>query len=701
MVPIAGDTVASGASKTDSEDFQFNFSNARLFDIIQQIARLEGLNYSIDPTLKDGTVRIFMNGKLKRNTALDVMGLALKMNGVSVIRNGDFLEFVPLPGGVTRAATPLVYGARPVDGVGDSFPVTHLLPLRFLDVDAFAVFAKEFLSQEGKASVDKGKNLLILVDYLQQIRRVLAFAELMDRQPFEARKLALFRLKNSSPDRLIKELEPLLKAAQVPIGTGALQILPLQSLNALLVITQTSEWIPDLKAWIERFDEAPHSTEGEIFVLPLRHAKAEAVYPLLTQVLKLQSGAAPARPLPALSNPALQPAKAFGQSPFPSMNAGNSQMGQGSVLQPSSILASSSPTSQSAPPAAASSASATASAGPLSPGASITVDADNNALLIFGSRSDFSIIESAVAKLDLMPRQVLIEATIMDINLTGEFEFGFSGFLKEHFNPADVNVSDFKGGNLSRDIRVDRPDADSAFTYTGMFTSRFGLLKLVMSAKDSRKLANVISQPRLWALDNRPARLMVQDQIPIPVNTYVPGYGGSGTASSGYSVTNVQYLDTGLNLTVTPHINGSGVIRIELQQEISNSTGFDTIGSGTSQIQAPRVSRRTLSTELIVENGATVVLGGLVRQDKNDVNVGLPFLNRIPILRSLFSSQRKVDQKSELVILLTPRIISAPEDVDEVTRELKGRVNRAIGENWVQKLIQPEPANPSLTGKPR
>lgn len=699
VVPMSGELVAPVKGKADSEDVQFNFSNARLFDVIQQIAQLEGLNYVIDPALKDGTVRIFMNGKLKRNTALDVMGLALKLNGVSVVRNGDFLEFTALPAAASRAATPLVYGSRPVDGLGESFPVTHILPLRFLDVEAFAAFAKEFLSPDGRVTVDKAKNHVILVDYLQQIRRVLAFAELMDRQPFESRKLALFRLKNASPDRLLKDMEPILKAAQVPVGTSALQILPLQSLNALLVVTQTGEWIPDLKGWIERFDEAPRSEDGEIFVLPLRHAKADAVYPLLTQVLRLQAGSAPVRSSPPLANTMLQPARAFGQSPFPSMNTVGGNNGvPGSNIPPQAVVVPTAP-----PPTPSGSASilpAAAANGPLSPSASITVDVDNNSLLIFGNRSDFTLIESAVSKLDLMPRQVLLEATILDINLSGEFEFGFSGYLREHFNPEDVNVNGFTGGTLNRDIRVDRPTTDAAFTYTGMFTSRFGLLKMVMSAKDSRTLTNVISQPRLWALDNRPARLLVQDQIPIPVNTYIPGY-GTGTGSSGYSVTNVQYLDTGLSLTVTPHINASGVIRLEIQQEISNSTGTETIGSGSSQIQAPRVSRRTLSTELITQSGATVVLGGLIQQNRTDVSVGLPLINRIPLIRNLFSSTRKVNQKSELVILLTPLIVSSPEDVDEVTRELKGRVSRAIGENWIQKLGPSEPATPIMPGGSR
>jgi len=689
---IAGEAVHRGKP---GQDVAFNFSNAKLFDIIQQVARLAGLNYTIDQSIKDGPVRLFMNGKLEQNSIEDVLALALKLNGVAVIRNGDFLEFVPATGSAAKAGTPLVYGTQVVEDVGNSFVITQIIPLQFLDAEGFASFAKDFLSHEGKATAHKGRNWVVVVDYLQNLRRVLNFVDVLDKQPFEQKRLALFRLRNAAPDRLLKELEPLLKAANVPVGTGALQILPITSLNGLLVISQTTEWIPDLKVWIERFDESPRTEEGELFVLALRHAKAESIYPLLTQVLRLQGGSSPSRAAPPLSSIAMTPGRAFGQSQFSSFSA----PGLGSSSSPSNPIGSNSvpitPTPQ--PSIPSTNASPQSAGGPLSPSASISLDVDNNALLIFGTQRDYALIEGAVEKLDQLPRQVLIEATILDLNLTGEFEFGISGFLQEHFKPTEVNVNNVAGVNYSRDLRIDRPASDAAFTFTGVFTNRFGLLKAILSAKDSRTNANVISQPRVWALDNRPARLLVQDQIPIPVNTFIPGV-GTGTGSSGYNVTNVQYLDTGLNLTVTPHINGSGVIRLEIQQEISSSTGVETLGSGASAVQAPRISRRTLSTELIAEDGATIVLGGLIRQNKSEVSVGLPVLNRIPLIRHLVSSRRTVNEKSELVILLTPKVVATPEDADRVTRELKARVTRAIGSSWLDKLIPATPSSPSLPG---
>jgi general secretion pathway protein D len=469
-----------------------------------------------------------------------------------------------------------------------------------------------------------------------------------------------------------------------------LQILPLSSLNSLLVITQSVEWIPDIKVWIDRFDESPRTEEGELFVLALRHAKAESVHPLLTQVLRLQGGNSAPRPAPTLSSATMTPGRSFGQSQFSSFSAAGLPA---STLGQTPVGAATAPSINPLTPTT--SANPQGSGGPLSPGASISLDIDNNALLIFGTQRDYALIESAVEKLDQMPRQVLIEATILDLTLTGQFEFGLSGFLQEHYNPADVKLDDKVTGIFSRDIRFDRAASDAAFTFTGVFANRYGLLKAILTAKDSRTNANVISQPRVWALDNRPARLLVQDQIPIPVNTFIPGV-GTGTGSSGYNVTNVQYLDTGLNLTVTPHINGSGVIRLEIQQEISSSTGTETLGSGTSAVQAPRISRRTLSTELIAQDGATIVLGGLIRQTKSEVSVGFPILNRIPLIRHLFSSRRTVNEKSELVILLTPKVVSTSEDVDRVARELKARVTRAIGKTWFEKLNPVTPNSPSL-----
>ncbi len=661
VAPLAGEIVAR---TKDNKDVAFNLSNAKLYDIIQQVASLAGLNYTVDPAVKNGPVRLYMYGKLERNGIEDVLGLALKLNGVAVVRNGDFLEFVPVQ--ASKAATPLVYGTRPADGLGESFVVTQIIPLRFLDAEGFGAFAKEFLSVDGRAVPDKGRNVLVAMDYLQNVRRVLDFVELMDKQPFDQKRLALFRLKNASPERLVKELEPILRAANVPIGTGALQVLPIQSLNSLLVITQAGEWLPDLKGWIDRFDEAPHTESGELFILPLKHAKAETVYPILTQVLRLQGGSQPAAP----ALPALQPSlsRPFGQPPYPAFGTS----GTGGASAPP-VQAAPAPPPSPTPTTPGSAAMAAGSGGPLSASASITVDTANNSLLVFGTQRDCAVIEDAVRKLDLLPRQVLIEATILDLTMVGEFAYGFSGFLKAHYNPSEINVNDYNGGALSRDWRIDRADPSGGFTYTLAAATSQGLLKLILTAKDSKTNTNVLSQPRLWALDNQPARLQVQDQIPIPVNTYVPGTNG-GTGSNGYAVTNVQYLDTGLTLTVTPHINGSGVIRLEVQQEISSSSGVETLGSGQSAIQAPRISRRQLTTELITRDGDTVVLGGLIQQNKSDSTVGLPLLNRIPVLRHLFSTNSHVNQKSELVILLTPKVVMTLEDGNRVTQELRSKI---------------------------
>lgn len=677
VLPTAGALPVAKGDK-GSSDVVLNFSNARLFDIIQQVARLSGLNYTIDPALKDAPVRLFMNGRLEENSLPDVLALALKLNGVAMVRNGDFLEFVPVKGSSAEAAAPLFVGTQPTDSLGESYLATQVIPLKFLDAESFSGFAREFMSQQGHIAPDKARNLVVAVDYVQNLHRVLDFVALMDKQPFAQKQLALFRLRNVSPEGLVKELDPVLKAVNVPVGTGALQILPLQSLNAILVVTQSPEWIPDIKAWCDRFDEEPHGEEGELYVLPVKYAKADVLYPILAQVLRLQvSAGMPPRAGEGLPSPRVGASPAFGQPPYPSLQtsgaSGLSALGAGAAPDQG-------PLAQASAPAAQPTTSASAGAGgPLSPHASITVDPENNSLLIFGNRHDYALVESAVRKLDQMPKQVLIEATILDITMTGEFEYGFSGFLQSHYDPSQINLSGASGGPFSRDARIDRPASDGGFTYTSIFASRFGLVNLVFSAKDSQKNANIISQPRLWALDNRPARLLVQDQIPIPVNTFIPGT-GTGVGSSGYSVTNVQYLDTGLNLTVTPHINGSGAIRLELQQDISSSTETDTLGSGSSAITAPRISRRTLSTELIAQDGSTVVLGGLISEEKDRTRVGLPVLNRIPILRDIFSSNSKVHQKSELVLLLTPHIVAAPEDLDRVGKDLREQVQKLSAE---------------------
>lgn len=147
---------------------------------------------------------------------------------------------------------------------------------------------------------------------------------------------------------------------------------------------------------------------------------------------------------------------------------------------------------------------------------------------------------------------------------------------------------------------------------------------------------------------------------------------------------------------MTPHINANGVIRLEIQQEISSSSGLETLGSGSLAIQAPRISRRSLSTEMIAPSGSTVILGGLVRQDSALITEGIPFLNRIPGLRHLFGSTRRVNQKSELVILLTPEVVTDTDSLDRVTMEVRNRVNQIVDRmsGPFDSTVPPRPGSP-------
>ena len=706
------------------KDIVLNFSNAKVLDVVQQVARVLSLNYVVDPAVKDVSIRLFMNGRLEKDCLLDILGLALKLHGVSLVKNGDFLEVVPLSSITTRSAIPLFFGTQPPDSTGDSFVVAQIIPLKYLDTESFAGFAKEFMSQDGRLIQHKGRNMIIVMDYVQHLKRVLDYVEWLDRSPFNQKKIALFKLKGTSPDKLLKELEPVLRAQNVPVGTSALQLIPINSLNALFLVSQAEEWIPEVKAWVDRFDQAPpRSEDGEFFVLHVRFAKAETIYPLLAQVLRLPTGMnGGARSASGLPPSSLGPARQFGTPTSPlgstltsfgasgsTLGAQNASFGEqtptvnSTATLPNLAAANSGATPGSGGTSAANATpGALSTGGPLSNGASVTVDPDNNALLIFGTRKDYSLIESAVEKLDRMPRQVLIEATIMDLSMAGDFEFGLSGFLQKRYNSADTNLAGDSTA-LANDYKIVRPDSTSAFTYTGLFTSRLGLVNLILSAHDSKKNVNVVSQPRIWALDNRPSRLLVQDQIPIPVNTYVPGTGTSNGSGNGYTVTNAQYLDTGLNFTVTPHINGNGVIRLEIQQEISSSSGLETLGSGTAAIQAPRVSRRSLTTEMVAPSGSTVILGGLVSQTTTHTTDGIPFINRIPFLRNLFGTTSRATQKSELVILLTPQVVADPEALDRVTLEVRKRVEQAINRmsGPFDTLFPPKPRSATPPQVPR
>ncbi|KAB2963284.1 secretin N-terminal domain-containing protein [Zoogloea sp.] len=416
----------------------------------------------------------------------------------------------------------------------------------------------------------------------------------------------------------------------------------IERLNALLVITPRAHVLEQAKVWIERLDKpADASGEAQLYVYPVQNGSAQHLANLLNGLYSTQTTSAPTStgvaPGLATSTQATtgfgSTAGTLGSSTAFGANAGGvagNRTGQNNQVNPSSITQ-------------------------VSLGKDIRVVADNNnnALLIHAPKRDYKRIEAALRQLDITPNQVLIEASIVEVTLTDATKYGLQWYFEGGLG------NGWKGtGVLGNSTTGTISSGQQGFSYT--VTNPLGAVRAVLSAMADKQLVNVISSPSLMVLDNQTASIQVGDQQPIRSATTVTD-GGVSTAS-------ITYKDTGVMLSVTPSVNAGNLITMQINQSISDVGSVDSATGQRSFLQ------RMISSKVSVRSGETIVLGGLIRDNKGDGRQGLPWLQDIPVFGALFGTRTLSKTRTELLVMITPRVVRTEQDVREVGSELRSKM---------------------------
>ncbi len=315
----------------------------------------------------------------------------------------------------------------------------------------------------------------------------------------------------------------------------------------------------------------------------------------------------------------------------------------------------------------------------------VVSDKDNNTILIVATPTEYSVIEAALKKLDVPQRQVVIEVTIAEVVLTDDLQFGVEWLFKgaapygrgsgglfnqtAPFNPAVPNATTTTTTTTGTPVNSTAGLALSAgFNYLLNSLNFPGGIQAALHLLDNYGNVKVISNPHLSALDNQKATIKVGDRIPICQQTYV-GAGTVGTVNNAVTTTS-SYIDTGVLLQVTPHVNAGGLVTLEVQAEVS------VAGTTANPCDAPPINTRSVQTLLAVPSGQTMVMGGLILEDKENSSAGLPLLARIPILGGLFGNQELKNNRTELVLFITPRVVENEADYRSVIDNLRRRMEQ-------------------------
>jgi len=636
----------------DDGDVTLNFANAEIREVVDAVlGQALGLSYIIDPKV-EGQVTARTSMPIPRKSVIPALENILALNGAALTYKDGIYKIVTIQEAATGLSSPIVgqRGRQSARGFG-----IHILPVRFASAKALADVLRPFVGPGRVFRVDESRNLLVFAGTGPEARDLADMVRVFDVDWMSGMSFALFPVQVADAKAVVTDLETVfLKGGTSPLA-GFLRFVPIERLNAVLVISPQAAYIDRAETWIDRLDRGGEGAGRRIFVYRVQNGRAADLATVLSSIFEAGGGGANAPGTgvaPGLDQVALGDQTA--EPPAGQAQAGE-QAGDG------------------APPAQP----AAGSSGPLSlsglagidsitESGNIRIIADerNNALVVLATAAEYRMIEATLKRLDITPLQVLIEVTIAEVTLNDDLRYGLQWFFNS--GNSGVTLSSLSTGAVA--------SAFPGFSY--VFAP--GTTRIVLNALSEITDVRVISSPHLMVLDNQSARLNVGDQVPIATQSSV-----SVTDPSAPIVNSIEFRDTGVILEVTPHVNASGLVTLDVMQEVS-----DVTATTTSDLNSPTIQQRSLQSTVAVQGGDTIALGGLI-QDRDEKSVsGLPFLSEIPVLGNLFKATGNTQKRTELLVLITPRVVRDRREAREVTDELRERL-RGI-EPLLMKIKTPQ-----------
>jgi general secretion pathway protein D len=596
--------------------------HADLLQVINIIGNELKLNYVVDPRVK-GTVTINTAGEFKRSDLLPLLETILQVNGAALIKTGNLYQIVPGPAAKGWPVPIRAQGQEGELGTSNGM-VMQVIPMQVVLAKDMAEILKSYLSEEGNMVVHETGNILIITENGSNLKRLMELVAIFDSDVFQGQRVQLYPIRNNSSKNIVTDLESIFMGYALSSKGSAIKFISIDRINAILAISSNPKSFAEVQKWIEKLDKPVENVGIKNYFYKVQNGDAKKMSKVLLEIYgHKQEEEEPATPgaLPPQGSPSGQP-----ESPKtpPEKEKNPAALVQGDI--------------------------------------NIVADEVNNALIIRASPQDYEVIKETIQELDIVPRQVLIDAKIYEVSLTGELSMGVSYFLQNRNNPivpappgTVASFSASKVGNVGAGLNI------STFTVIGQTRE----LVAFLNAQESRGKTRVLSSPSVIASDNLDARIQVGAEVPLLTSQGVV----SGAQAGGNSLfsNTIQQRPTGVILDVTPRINASGWVTMKINQEVSAPVA-PAAGSG---IQSPSINIRSVKTQITIKDGETIAIGGIISENKLLSKNRVPLLGDIPGLGLVFGNTSYTTTRTELIALITPHVIEDIERADEATEGLK------------------------------
>jgi general secretion pathway protein D len=648
LYPGSGVTVKAPTplpvAKDVSGNVTLNFEGADLREVVRTIlGDILRESYVVDPKV-GGSITLRTTRPIPAAAVMHTLEEVLRMNGAIMVREADgVFRIVPVAVAGKGNVTPSVADMKkPLPG---GFSI-QIVPLKYIGVADMAKILEPLAGEPSTVRVDPIRNLLILGGTQLQLKHMLETISMFDVDWISGMSVGLFSLQSIDVKTVYEELSKLFGDKNLGPLAGAVRVVPIERINAMLVVSPQAHYLEQARVWIERLDRRGTGTGGgeRLFVYPVQNGKAENLATLLNDAFGKKDSLAKSTPAASLRPGAVAAEVKSAETEAPS------QERRTAVSEPTGAV---SPGSVSVPR-----------------DVRVIADKDNNALLILATPASYESIEAAIRRLDVPLRQVLVEVTIAEITLKDELKYGLEWYFS-HGTRINGKLDTGAGGIAS---------LVPGFSYS--WVNKAGDIGAVLNALATDSRLKIVSSPHITVADNQTAKIQVGDRVPTISQTQtVP----STTTATGI-ISSVQYTETGVMLSVTPRVNAGGQVTMEISQEVSNATP-----TTSSSIDSPTIQKRSAQSTLAVKSGETIVLAGLIKEEKTKATEGLPLLAKIPLLGGLFGAQSWGDNRTELIILITPRVLNDTPDIMGITEEYRARID---GLERLLKAVELKPIEP-------
>lgn len=641
---------AAARSKVVSEDGEIvlNFEGESVQSVVHTIlGEVLQETFVIGPGVS-GEVTFSTSKPVSRDQLMPILELLLQWNGATAVYTEGRYHILPVNDAIPGHLVPELGGLDSIRGYE-----VRAVPLQYISATEMEKILQPYVRDGAIVQVDQMRSMIFLAGTREELRNYLRTVQIFDVDWIAGMSVGIFPLRTVDVDSIITELDGVFGSSGESPLAGMFRFVPLERLGSIMVITYQEDYLTKAEEWIKILDRGAAGSGKQLFVYRVKNLEAPVLAGYLTELFGGEGGQRQQNQSRGTLAPGLEPVTVGSVSDFNETRLGAGGAGGGAQAQ------------------------AGGPGGDGGAGASvinfddgdirITSVVETNSLLIQSTQAQYNSILAAIERIDIQPLQVLIESQVLDVELSEELQFGVSWFLANNIDalPIEgaVDTADFF------DTIEFGSGTESGFNFlatgSNIFNGGTSLIEATIAALDSITDVRSLAAPSLLVRNNATATITVGTQVPVQ----------SSSISTGTNnvVSSAQYVSTGVTLTVTPRINPGGLVYMDITQDVSRPGARDPDISTSGN---PPINNKSVTSQVAVQSGQTVFLGGLISEQESLGRTGVPFLHRVPFIGPLFGSRTDSRARSETLVMLTPTVIESSVDLQEISEQMEDEFSR-------------------------